>query len=164
VRLAADLDLFISRTVPIFCLSFLPSCFFVFSSICPFQSGEEDLHDRRYTCLGEKGVSAKQIPSSAGGLSYTIMLCPNDEFFAQYQTRNPLLATWGAVAIDLVTSLIFFSYDFFVRKEFSVKRDMLQAKREFLGQTGHAPGQTRVRSVRVARSTDSWGCLYCTMS
>lgn len=64
--------------------------------------------------------------------TYHLFVYPTDNFFRVYTTNNPLIATLGAVAAVVFTALIFFLYDFVVRREFTAKRRLLQAKRKFM--------------------------------
>ena len=66
-----------------------------------------------------------------------------------YSTNNPLVATIGSVAIILFTSLLFFLYDFLVRKEFNAKKELLEAKRQFVRFISH--------EVRTPLNTVSMG-------
>jgi signal transduction histidine kinase/ActR/RegA family two-component response regulator len=68
---------------------------------------------------------------------YRLSLYPNDDLFQVYSTHNPRLATFGVVAIVLAMSLVFFLYDFCVRREFHEKEDLLQAKRNFMRWVSH---------------------------
>jgi len=74
---------------------------------------------------------------SEGSVNYKLTCYPNDHFFETYTTNNPTTAAIGAVAIILVTSLLFFLYDFFVRQEFSAKKDLFDAKRKFVRFVSH---------------------------
>jgi len=53
------------------------------------------------------------------------------------------------VAIILITSLFFFLYDFFVRQEFSAKKEMLEARRRFVRFVSHEV-RTPLNSVVMA--------------
>jgi hypothetical protein len=68
---------------------------------------------------------------------YRLSLYPNDAMFQVYSTHNPRLATFGVVGIVLLMSLVFFLYDFCVRREFHEKEDLLQAKRSFMRWVSH---------------------------
>jgi signal transduction histidine kinase len=48
-----------------------------------------------------------------------------------------MIAMVGAVLIVFVTSLIFFVYDFVVRREFSANQELLEAKRKFMRFVSH---------------------------
>ena len=62
---------------------------------------------------------------------------PCDDLFQVYATNNPKIATIGAVLVILSTSMLFFVYDFLVRREFHAKRELLQAKRRFMRFVSH---------------------------
>jgi len=74
---------------------------------------------------------------SNGSANYTLTLYPSDELFAVYSTMNPWVATIGAVCIIIFTSLLFFMYDFFVRRDFTAKYELLKAKRQFVRFVSH---------------------------
>jgi signal transduction histidine kinase len=48
-----------------------------------------------------------------------------------------MIATVGAVCIMVFTSLLFFLYDFYVRREFNAKKQLLEAKRKFVRFVSH---------------------------
>lgn len=48
-----------------------------------------------------------------------------------------MIATVGAVCIMIFTSLLFFLYDFYVRREFNAKKHLLEAKRKFVRFVSH---------------------------
>ena len=54
-----------------------------------------------------------------------------------YSTSNPTVATIGAVCIITFTSILFILYDFFVRREFNTKDDLLDSKRRFVRFVSH---------------------------
>lgn len=68
---------------------------------------------------------------------YTLSLYPTQAFYDSHRTNNPRTATIGAVGIFLLTSVFFFLYDAGVRKEFMIKKDLLEAKRRFMRFISH---------------------------
>lgn len=68
---------------------------------------------------------------------YELCLYPTEEFFDVYTTSNPNAATIGSVLIILFTSMLFLLYDFFVRREFTANKDLLEAKRLFMRFVSH---------------------------
>jgi len=98
--------------------------------------GEGDLHDRHFAEYG-RSVSLTDGLFSDISASYTLYLYPTHEFFRTYQTNNPMIATIGAVCIIVFTSLVFYLYDFFVRKEFGAREEILEAKRRFVRFISH---------------------------
>jgi hypothetical protein len=77
---------------------------------------------------------------------YTLTLYPNDDFFDHYSTSLPLVTTCGAVLIVALTSFMFLIYDFFVRREFDSKRQLLEAKRHFMRFVSHEVRTPMVRT------------------
>ena len=101
--------------------------------------GKGDLHSIGYSQYG-KTASLTGKPGeyfSSYSNQYKLTLYPNQELFEVYSTKNPFIATIGAVCIILFTSLSFSLYDFFVRQEFSEKRTVLKAKRGFVRYISH---------------------------
>jgi signal transduction histidine kinase len=68
---------------------------------------------------------------------YTLSIYPNDDFFKEYRTGNPMRATIVVIAATFITSLVFFLYDFFVRREFRTKSNLLEAKRRYMRYISH---------------------------
>jgi signal transduction histidine kinase/CheY-like chemotaxis protein len=100
---------------------------------------EGDHHDPRYNKFGRSAILAC---SEGGGLNnftqtYTLSIYPNERLYEAYSTNNPMVATIGAVLIILFTSLLFFAYDHFVRKDITAKNHLLDAKRQFVRFVSH---------------------------
>lgn len=78
-------------------------------------------------------------PTSFGdnAIKYFMDVYSNEEFYETYTTTNPRTACIGAVLIMVGTSLLFFFYDYFVRKEFHDKKKLLEAKRQFVRFVSH---------------------------
>lgn len=70
-------------------------------------------------------------------VKYYMDIYSNKEFYQAYSTNNARTACIGAVLIIVGTSLLFFFYDYFVRKEFHDKRKLLEAKRQFVRFVSH---------------------------
>jgi len=69
--------------------------------------------------------------------SYVLTLYPAPEFINNYSTKNPIIATVGAVLIIVFTSAAFLLYDALVRKEVNDKKVVLEAKRNFMRFVSH---------------------------
>jgi len=78
----------------------------------------------------------------------TISIFPTDAYFGAEKTQTPAQASVGSVCIILLTTLLFFGYDFLVRKEFQSKRELLEAKRHFVRYVSHEV-RTPLNSVCV---------------
>ena len=68
---------------------------------------------------------------------YMLSLYPTDTLYDVFSTSNPTTAAVGSVLIIIFTSLLFVLYDFFVRKEFTTKDDLLDSKRRFVRFISH---------------------------
>jgi signal transduction histidine kinase/ActR/RegA family two-component response regulator len=104
---------------------------------CFIFRGAGDFHQSKYDYLKQS------IVLTGGGLYtknspiYELELYPNDNFYDGYSTNNPMVATIAAVASILLISGFFFLYDFFVRREFLAKKNLLDAKRQFMRFVSH---------------------------
>jgi len=99
--------------------------------------GAGDLHDPDYDRYGLSGALTPDGLFGGTSTTYTLAVYPSNKFFDVYQTSNPLIATVGSVLIIAFTSLLFFLYDFFVRKEASQRIEVLEAKRRFVRFISH---------------------------
>ena len=68
---------------------------------------------------------------------YTLTLYPNPQFFATFSTFNPMIGLVGAVGIIILTSILFFLYDYFVQRELGSKDAIAKAKRQFVRFISH---------------------------
>lgn len=102
-----------------------------------FYRGVGDIHDRNFDKYGQ-GISltGTDLFSSASA-EYHLTLYPTEGFFKIYSTYNPMVASIGAVCVIIFTSLLFILYDYYVRQEFSAKRGLLEAKRQFMRFVSH---------------------------
>jgi len=99
--------------------------------------GEGDLHDPAYD---EHIMEEQLLPSSdmaAGSAVYTTACYPNKEFAAKYTSDAPLWSSLSAVFIIVFVALSFFVFDSCVRREFDAKKDLLEAKRQFVRFVSH---------------------------
>ena len=82
-------------------------------------------------------VVLNQTHLPEGSLSYTVTFYPNEHLDDTYRTKNPTYAAIGIASVMVLTSILFFLYDFFVRNEFQAKTDLLAAKRQFVRFISH---------------------------
>lgn len=95
------------------------------------------MHDEKFDKYRRSALLNPAGLFSSSSASYTLTLYPKDELFDVYSTQNPAVATAGSVCIIIFTSLLFTLYDFFVRQEFTAKRSVLEAKRNFVRFVSH---------------------------
>jgi signal transduction histidine kinase/CheY-like chemotaxis protein len=105
--------------------------------------GEGDSHDRRHD---EQGVTAvlvssdpeeTKLPLNNSTYTYTLSIYPNQKLYDSYSTSNPQTACITAVFAIVLTSLLFVLYDFFVHRDISKKKNLLEAKRQFVRFVSH---------------------------
>jgi signal transduction histidine kinase/CheY-like chemotaxis protein len=99
--------------------------------------GEGDLHDTNFDSFAVQLEVTDQNLFGPTSASYVITLYPTQELYDVYSTRNPMLATVGAVCLIAFTSFLFLLYDLFVRREFNAKKELLEAKRKFVRFVSH---------------------------
>jgi signal transduction histidine kinase len=102
----------------------------------PIYRGEGDLHDPTFPNTHSISLTTEGLFSDTSA-TYILELYPTQEFYNEFRTFNPWIATIGAVSAILLTSLLFFTYDFFVRKEFDAKKELLEAKRKYVRFVSH---------------------------
>eukprot|EP00549_Striatella_unipunctata_P007205 CAMPEP_0118677972 /NCGR_PEP_ID=MMETSP0800-20121206/2939_1 /TAXON_ID=210618 ORGANISM="Striatella unipunctata, Strain CCMP2910" /NCGR_SAMPLE_ID=MMETSP0800 /ASSEMBLY_ACC=CAM_ASM_000638 /LENGTH=863 /DNA_ID=CAMNT_0006573735 /DNA_START=141 /DNA_END=2732 /DNA_ORIENTATION=- len=98
---------------------------------------DSDLHEPKYDHLERCVTLTDKNLYSEGSPEYKLCLYPNKKLYKSYVTNNPRLATIGTVSIIVFTSLLFFVYDFFVRRDVTAKKELLQAKRRFMRFVSH---------------------------
>ena len=107
--------------------------------------GKGDLHDKNYEYLAEPMDLTANIEEGTPLLSNIsdplyVRIYPNEDFFVV--SNAPRAATIGAVCITVFTSLLFFLYDYFVRREFHHSHALLEAKRAFMRFVSHEVSRT----------------------
>ena len=102
--------------------------------------GEGQIFDRKYEnqrqCI-QMIDSDLQTDDGLPPKSFKFCVSPNDDFYEVYQTENPTVATIVVVLSIVVTIFVFLVYDFFVRREFHAKGELLEARRQFMRFVSH---------------------------
>jgi signal transduction histidine kinase len=101
----------------------------------PHLEGEGDLHDKSFDDFGRSIVLNGGYSEATDTVIYTLTLYPSN--FTQYSTRSPLAVSLGLVAVILASTMIFFVYDFLMRRESSQQKDVLDLKRRFVRFISH---------------------------
>ena len=87
--------------------------------------------------------------------SFQFTLIPNDDFYAVYQTSNPGIATLAIVMSILLATIVFFVHDYLVRREFQAKKDLLDARRQFMVRGNGSYSWLRI-NIGMVHSSHSW--------
>jgi len=98
---------------------------------------EGDCHDAHYDPYKMTTNIIDPDFLSDSSVTYQMSCYPTDEFFNTYHTKNPIIAAIGSIGIILFTSMMFFLYDYFVRREFQHKNELFEAKRKFVRFVSH---------------------------
>eukprot|EP00600_Ochromonadales_sp_CCMP1393_P003153 CAMPEP_0174982454 /NCGR_PEP_ID=MMETSP0004_2-20121128/16521_1 /TAXON_ID=420556 /ORGANISM="Ochromonas sp., Strain CCMP1393" /LENGTH=226 /DNA_ID=CAMNT_0016234445 /DNA_START=91 /DNA_END=768 /DNA_ORIENTATION=+ len=96
-----------------------------------------DRHDSVYDKYARSASLTDALPISNSSETYTLTMYPNDEFFSSYSTSNPWIAAIGSACVMLLTSLLFFLYDFLMREEVEKRQGLLDSKRKFIRFVSH---------------------------
>jgi hypothetical protein len=100
--------------------------------------GKGDLHNTKYSGFEQSiCLTCGDVFNEEFSAQYTMKMYPTEDFFEIYSTNNPRVATIGAILIIVFTSCLFILYDYFVRREFQSKQDLLKAKRQFMRFVSH---------------------------
>lgn len=99
--------------------------------------GKGDLHDPKYDDFKTSAMLLDPTTMAAGSARYTTTCYPNDDFIATYSDGRPLTISLAAVGIIIFVSVLFFVYDRCVKVEFDTKKDLLEAKRQFVRFVSH---------------------------
>jgi signal transduction histidine kinase len=96
--------------------------------------GEGDLHDPSFHAH-EKTFSVTNLLQS--DVAYSISVYPTNEFFNQFHTNTPVYASLISVAVVVLTSLIFFLYDWRISRDAREKDIIMNTKRLFVRYISH---------------------------
>ena len=103
----------------------------------PVNSSNGDNHDRSYPSRKKWIRLTPAHLFAEGSPVYNLAIYPSDDYYDAYETRNPRIALIGTLLIMILTSLLFYLYDSFVRKDLVATRDLLEAKRRFMRFVSH---------------------------
>jgi len=99
--------------------------------------GPGDLHDPKYDSFKLEETLFDPSTMAATSAVYQTTCYPNDDFVAYYSTTKPLVISLAVVFIIAFVSALFFAYDRAVGTEFNAKKDLLEAKRQFVRFVSH---------------------------
>eukprot|EP00980_Cylindrotheca_fusiformis_P020045 scaffold7133_cov116-Cylindrotheca_fusiformis.AAC.6 len=99
--------------------------------------GNGDLHSSEFNDVGQEVTLTPSQLFGPQSIPYTLSLYPTDAFFESYSTANPMIASIGFVLVLIVTAVMFVLYDRVIRRDYYVKRDLLEAKRKFVRFVSH---------------------------
>eukprot|EP00977_Amphora_coffeiformis_P004026 scaffold804_cov165-Amphora_coffeaeformis.AAC.5 len=103
----------------------------------PIFLGQGDLHNRKYDKHRQRIELVDHDLFTDNSPVFWLSLSPNDDFASVYETNNPQLAPIVTVSMIVLTSIFFFLYDSCVRREFHAKRELLDARRQFMRFVSH---------------------------
>jgi hypothetical protein len=98
--------------------------------------GPGDIHEDKFNQY-EKIFEIHLPGSSLSTLNYTLTFYPTQRFYDTYHSDTPLLVCVVSLLIVLGTSLIFLTYDFFVKRESLEQTRILEAKQTYVRFISH---------------------------
>ena len=119
----------------------------------PHLVGEGDLHDSSNDDYAHSVVLNDFGTDAADAVIYTLTFYPSN--FNQFRTTNPLSISLGFLSIILLSAMIFFLYDYLMRRQSNEQQLVLDMKRRFVRYISHEI-RTRKQTNRgnlVLRST-----------
>ena len=99
--------------------------------------GEGDLHDDAYTEYAES-VVLTDIPTGAlKSAKYVLTVYPTKESFDAFASSSPLAVSLGFCGAVLFVTLVFFLYDYLMRRDAEQRKAILEMKRRFVRFISH---------------------------
>jgi signal transduction histidine kinase len=98
--------------------------------------GEGELQDPNatYQTIGTQ-INPRYFSNNT--IAYYMDIYSTEEYMDAYRTNTPQMVCIGVVLIMAFTAVLFFLFDYFVRKEFHDKKKLLEAKRNFVRYISH---------------------------
>ena len=105
----------------------------------PVFKAEGDHHDQSFNDHGRTAILAndERLPLNNDTAVFTLSIYPNARLYESYSTSNPMVATIGAVFAIVFTSILFILYDYYVHRDIKHKKNLLDAKRQFVRFVSH---------------------------
>mmetsp|Transcript_18985 Transcript_18985/g.47137 ORF Transcript_18985/g.47137 Transcript_18985/m.47137 type:complete len:904 (+) Transcript_18985:165-2876(+) len=100
-------------------------------------TGEGDWHNPDFDQYKWETLIIDPETMSPSSEQYTCACYPNEEFAQIYEKGIPGIACAGAIGIIFFMSALFFLYDRCVSREFDYRKDLLEAKRQFVRFVSH---------------------------
>ena len=96
--------------------------------------GEGDHHDPAFSAHGKTFEVIKLVKSD---VAHSIIVYPTSEFYNQFHTNTPMYASLISVIVVVLTSLIFFVYDWRISRDAREKDIIMNTKRLFVRYISH---------------------------
>ena len=103
------------------------------------RSGIGDFHESEFDDM----VVIIDLINEASGLysdstiHFYLLIYPTGKYMESFHTSNPLYGTIIIVSVMVFLTLIFCLYDWYVKREFTFKNELLEAKRNFIRFVSH---------------------------
>jgi signal transduction histidine kinase len=98
--------------------------------------GDGELQDPNAT-FQTVGTQINSRYLSNNTIAYYMDIYSTEEYMDAYRTNTPQMVCIGVVLIMAFTAVLFFLFDYYVRREFEHKKKLLEAKRNFVRYISH---------------------------
>ena len=95
-----------------------------------------DIHESKFNKFG-RSQEFDPVGLTSESATYRLTVYPNENFYNTYRFLNPLAAMAVVIGIVFFVTVIFLFYDLAVRREFSAKEELLEARRRFVRYISH---------------------------
>lgn len=110
-----------------------------------------DVTDKRFNQYKNSKSIQLQGSNSNRSSDITVTFYPKYEFYSNYRTDTPLYACIIVVLVEVILSITFFVYDYYMKRESSLHEQILDAKKQFVRFISHEV-RTPLNSVSMGLS------------
>jgi signal transduction histidine kinase/DNA-binding NarL/FixJ family response regulator len=101
----------------------------------PHLRGEGDLHDPKFDDFARSIVLNDVVTNANDQTMYTLTIYPST--FRQFRSNNPWIVVVGFICVIFASTIIFFLYDYLMRRQSSEQELILDLKRRFVRFISH---------------------------
>lgn len=95
------------------------------------------MHQSKYDRMQQSGQLTFFDQQFIHSPVFRLSIYPSDELYDVYETVGPVIGALGAVAVVILTCMVFFTYDFCVRRVFRDKERLQEVKRQYVRFISH---------------------------
>ena len=99
--------------------------------------GEGDLHDRNYDKYGRTAILNDIETGASISANYTLTVYPTKQMFREFASSSPMNVSLSLVGVISLCSVIFFLYDFLMKREAHQRKMILDVQRRFVRFVSH---------------------------
>jgi signal transduction histidine kinase len=103
----------------------------------PILLGDGDLHDVSYTHYGQSVILNEIETNTDASAVYTLTVYPNYDMIHAFSSNSPKAVAWGFFGAIAGCTMIFFLYDFLMRRQHDQRKEIMEVKRRFVRFISH---------------------------